>query len=212
VVEASATILETVILEETAQSLQERVTMTIHLDVDGVSANFNAGMLEIHGLPEDFPITSWEYYKDAGMTTKEFWRPAKRLGRGFYVPCVPKYPWFKELFDAVYAADDDIVLVTSNPWDAGLYASKLDWIDHYIGKRPTIFCDEKWRLAKPGCLLIDDNDDNVLDYREAGGAAILFPQPWNENRGLCDQRMDFLRRNLNSWKVLQEARKEQSCV
>ena len=44
--------------------------------------------------------------------------------------------------------------------------------DYFVGA-PKQFC------ARPGAVLIDDFDDNCVAFREHGGRAIVFPQPWN---------------------------------
>ena len=46
-------------------------------------------------------------------------------------------------------------------------------------------------------LLIDDNDTNVDRFRERGGRAILFPQPWNRNHSLAEDRMSYLEDELS---------------
>lgn len=53
--------------------------------------------------------------------------------------------------------------------------------DKHFADIPMILCKEKFFLAAPDRLLIDDNDGNVDKWRSAGGKAILFPQIWNAN-------------------------------
>lgn len=47
-------------------------------------------------------------------------------------------------------------------------------------------------MAKSGAILIDDYDVNVSKFIQNGGRAILFPQPWNENRAITEDKIDFV--------------------
>tara|TARA_B100000700_G_C14367978_1_gene544625 strand:+ start:90 stop:317 length:228 start_codon:yes stop_codon:yes gene_type:complete len=61
----------------------------------------------------------------------------------------------------------------------------------------------KHLLAKPDVVLIDDSDEKCRKFIEAGGHAILLPQPWNANHGLVDPekeyggRMDYVDSRMN---------------
>ncbi len=48
----------------------------------------------------------------------------------------------------------------------------------------------KHLLAKPGTILIDDYEANVMAFQKDGGKAVLFPQIWNANHEITD-RLDF---------------------
>ena len=62
--------------------------------------------------------------------------------------------------------------------------------DYQIGPRKEL-------NAKSGAILIDDSDDNIRKYREAGGTAILFPQPWNERRLVKQDKKFYIMSLLN---------------
>jgi hypothetical protein len=42
-----------------------------------------------------------------------------------------------------------------------------------------VFIKQKWLLAHPTCLLLDDNVENCNRFQWRGGHSIVFPQPWN---------------------------------
>ena len=54
---------------------------------------------------------------------------------------------------------------------------------------------QKYLLAKPDVVLIDDQHKNIDLFREHGGQAILFPQPWNENYAITD-RIGYVKSEL----------------
>ncbi len=50
---------------------------------------------------------------------------------------------------------------------------------------------KKHLLAHKDALLIDDRDENVAEFRHAGGKAILIPRPWNNQRCHTDANGNF---------------------
>lgn len=83
--------------------------------------------------------------------------------------------------------EDNITILTAlppDPTDRGRVCElKYAWINSnlpsWLANRVQI-CNEKFRTALPGTLLIDDADKNVQPFRSKPGAgAILVPRPWN---------------------------------
>jgi hypothetical protein len=60
-------------------------------------------------------------------------------------------------------------------------AGKLAWIQNNLPtyRRRYALIVEKWWLANPDAILIDDCDEQVDRFIVAGGKAILVPRPWN---------------------------------
>lgn len=71
----------------------------------------------------------------------------------------------------------------------------LDHYQHLAGQ--VLFGNKKEFCANPEHLLIDDYDENIKKFREAGGQAILFPRPWNSNY-LIQQPLDYLIQELEN--------------
>lgn len=82
---------------------------------------------------------------------------------------------------------------------AGDAGYKEKWIamnmHHYYKEGRYLIGMAKHLVAGPGKLLIDDSDRNCAAWREEGGAAILFPRPWNEHRHI-DDPIPFLQMEL----------------
>jgi len=54
------------------------------------------------------------------------------------------------------------------------------YVGHFEGHGPElVLTRDKSLLARPRAVLVDDSDANVDAFRAAGGAGIVFPQPWN---------------------------------
>ena len=75
-------------------------------------------------------------------------------------------------------------------------AGKVDWINTEIPRemrRNFLIGPNKAIAARPDALLIDDHDQNVTDFRKAGGHAILMPRPWNSLHDMAIMSpMDFI--------------------
>jgi hypothetical protein len=175
--------------------------MLVVCDLDGVLANFTKGACELHGYP-DHLVTEWDWYKrDWGMTDAQFWLPIKHAGYNFYAGYVDPYPWIDEILDLVRRFN--WVLATATPDHPELVASKVDWINKYIGKStPTMIGNFKDLLAKERRLLIDDSDDNVKAFRARSGLALTFPQLWNGAAKYVRDPVNHIRTGLDYYDYL----------
>jgi len=63
-------------------------------------------------------------------------------------------------------------------------------------KRTIITQAPKHLLARPNMLLIDDKDQNVDEFREAGGRALLVPRPWNRLHQQADRTSQYVKEFL----------------
>jgi 5'(3')-deoxyribonucleotidase len=102
---------------------------------------------------------------------------------------VPRSPEFGYLLhrSIKLVGQDNVFILTKPTEDPACAAGKVAWIqggcpawlhNQYLIGLPKHVC------AQPGALLIDDNMENVYEFRSAGGEAIVFPRPWNTCDGL----------------------------
>lgn len=158
--------------------------MTVFLlDMDGVIANFIGGLIRSHKWPiEHRDFDSWNYHRELGVTDEEMWKPTREPG---WWERLDPYPWAGKLIDEL---DDkgEVIFCSSPSLCDSCPSQKVTWLrnhgfmslnsnDYQMGPRKEL-------NALSGAVLIDDSDSNVDKYRKAGGEAVLFPQPWNENR------------------------------
>jgi 5'(3')-deoxyribonucleotidase len=164
-------------------------------DLDGVLANFTDGANVVHGRP-GYEVVQWDWYKEWDMTAAEFWAPIKAAGDYFYTRYVEPYWWLDKVLDML-REHGPLVIATASPSHPGLMASKVEWINHYIGKCEVITIKNKERLASDATVLIDDSDENIGAFSAAGGAVITFPQPWNIMSRFVPNHVEYLEDNLS---------------
>jgi hypothetical protein len=150
------------------------------LDMDGTLVDFRAGALKAHGwtLPDD--DGEYEFWKKFEVTASDFWGPLRN--EEFWANLQPT----PEAFNLVLLAEkyfgvDNVFLCSSGACPrSGI--GKLMWIEkylpHYRG-RVQLLGPDKYKMARPGYVLIDDYDLYIEQWRMAGGHAITFPRPWN---------------------------------
>lgn len=151
----------------------------IFLDMDGVITDFVEAAGVAIGHPNHVP-QRWDYFETLGMTQDQFWEHIDARGEDFWTNLRP-YPWFLELFGAMQRQGRK-VFITSTPSRARWSASgKIKWLRTHLNDtyNDYIFLTDKTVLAGPGRVLVDDNERSCVAFREAGGKAVIFPQPWN---------------------------------
>ncbi len=137
--------------------------------MDGLVADFNR-----HATAHNLVQPDGELVNDGQDLTHDWWlsMPAFAGARAFYD-------------DVVTMADNHdvskVMFLTGAKRNAGSYAGKVDWIQKFIPERGNrilyefITCPkyDKYLLAGPRRILIDDNKKVVDRWIEAGGIGIL---------------------------------------
>ena len=158
--------------------------MNVYLDMDGVIVDFGGGCLKAHGKEDlsNSDIKEFYFYKDWGMSDEEFWEPIQT--KEFW-ESLEWTPWGRDFFESLSMLEecgdiDRLEIVTRPAFQyPGTVEGKLAWINKNIhGFERVTFTRDKHLMAKTG-VLIDDSQKNYDEFVQAGGAAILFPQPWN---------------------------------
>jgi hypothetical protein len=183
--------------------------LLIFIDLDGVLANFVDSARGVHGLSTPWEKCTWDFYQREGLTDDTFWNP---LGTLFW-SSLPR----TDEFDAVLAAarnlaDEKNIFILSSPCGTpGCITGKAAWIERNLPEftKRVIFTSNKHIFSGPGRLLIDDHDKNVEQWVAAGGAAVLFPRPWNKT-GCTDRNVSsvvetLLQETYNSMSQLDAA-------
>ena len=156
----------------------------IFVDMDGVLANFVAGACKAHGKDDPYldPANSgkWNMWELFGMTKADFWTP---LGSHEFWSELKPTKEFESIISTVNMNGEwpDVWLSSSPTLSSQSYSGKYAWIEMHLPgmKRRLVLTQAKSLMARPDRILIDDGDNNVNAWIDAGGRAILFPRPWN---------------------------------
>lgn len=156
----------------------------ILLDMDGVISNFVGEVIATFrwGITHD-DYTSWGHHKTMGISDSMFW--ATINGDREFWDRIRPYPWARRLISELRDFGE-VIYTTSPSLDSESCSAKVRWLRKH-NLMSTQFNDfmigpHKHLMAGPQTILIDDYDANVTKFQQAGGKAILFPQPWNERR------------------------------
>lgn len=157
----------------------------IYLDMDGVVARFVDGVARFFGKTEEdllplWPAGSYSIHIPLGLEDEdELWKKVDQGGWPFWASLKP-YPWADRLYEELRKIAP-VVIATSPSLHPQSAYGKIAWLQKWKGKhfRDYMIVPKKHFLARPGALLVDDSDDKVVQYRERGGPAVLFPQVWN---------------------------------
>lgn len=114
------------------------------------------------------------------FTSRTFW---KRIGRNFWANALKsdECDWLISI-SAGIVGRENVFILTSPTKDPDCSAGKVKWIQRRLPgwiHRQYIITPRKYVCARPGHLLIDDSDKNLVDWRKYDGVGILVPRPWN---------------------------------
>lgn len=144
---------------------------TLYLDMDGVVADWNAGVFQILGYTlknhnDHYPDEDWEkiknnarLYRDLPLTKNA--DELVNLARKFR----DQLGWDLNFLTAVPHGNDV-------PW---AFYDKFTWAQKYFPDIPVHFgpySKDKWKHCKAGDILVDDKPSNIVEWRKAGGVTI----------------------------------------
>lgn len=165
-----------------------------YLDMDGVLVDFANAAIAAFDAKIPRADVRWDFPKDLGFRhggDPDFWG---KLGREFWATL----PWTAEgrgLLAGLESLFNESICLVSTPADGSpdCREGKADWVERNTPayRRRLFLGAEKFRLASPWKVLIDDHEPNVEAFAAHGGQAVLVPRPWNSRRGLTDGGGDF---------------------
>lgn len=144
----------------------------LHLDMDQVVVDFRSHYLAVTGYP-------W----DDQLTPADRWAPLAGKEEGFFL-AMPAFPGSVDFVQAVerLAAPRDIevrfltAIPSLMPFPTA-EAEKTQWVREQLNSALPVaigpYARDKVRHCRPGDILIDDNPQNIAQWRAAGGHGIL---------------------------------------
>jgi hypothetical protein len=180
----------------------------VYLDCDQVLADFIAGTARAINYPypgtKNFP-DGWTYnfFRFMNSTREEV---DKHCDIDFWA----NLPWIedgKEILKVVLSRfrPHEITVLTKPMRNNGSYTGKMIWFENNIPElydRVILTFVPKEEFAFDwNHLLIDDCQENVERFIKAGGAAILVPRPWNQNRQVFfdGKAVKYITEMINGW-------------
>lgn len=166
--------------------------MKVFLDLDGVLVDFFTGVNEIFNIPK--PPHKYNWFEDYSVSREQL---NKVCGMRFF----SELDWMsdgREIEEIVRRkfGSGNVYLVTLPMPNSESWSGKVMWVNRHLSlynRRLIITQASKSLLAVPDTLLIDDKDENVEEFREAGGQAILVPRLWNKAHFCVDRSVDVVR-------------------
>lgn len=176
----------------------------IWLDMDGVVADFTTGMcaavnIPFTNYPYSMPHGLWDYVtyieEHYGITWDQVESVCSDPSFWAELPQIPGADWLYNYLNMRY----DVQFLTTSTGDLiNVFAGKRQWLEARDWAIPhdkrMVLLDKgetKEQYARPDVLLLDDQDQNVQDFRHGGGLAILVPRPWNNRHRECRGNNQF---------------------
>lgn len=182
----------------------------IYLDMDDVLADFVGGVCRFwnvdrkevescwtKGVWDVVPPLSQVLKLKEIMPETTFW---SRLDRNeqFWTGLDLKSHSIQLLQLVAETVGDNWNVLTAPSYCPTCYTGKIRWLREVIGQTPhkMIPTPYKYLLAKPGMVLIDDRESNVLEFRAEGGEAILYPTHHNSAHAHAERPIDYIESEL----------------
>ena len=156
----------------------------IFIDMDGVFVDFLGGCFKYFNTDKtiaDWPEREWgddKILKEMfGLSGPAFW---KRIGNDFFWANLDWQPDGKEFID--FISPYKPVILTSPAFGSahGKHMWIRDNLHEYYKDRRYLIGPAKEYVSRPGVILIDDCEENILKWKEKGGMGILYPRHWNK--------------------------------
>lgn len=172
------------------------MNLVCYLDLDGVLVDFARGALQYHNSDLEYSSLDWDFDKKLGLTPEQFWEP---LDYNFWanLEWTAEGKGILELVEAKFG--DKVAILTAPPKTPGAVQGKLDWISRELPRyrRRTMVGTNKQLFAASTKVLVDDRDENIESFEDAGGLGVLVPRPWNRAKGYEGVLLENVRMKLD---------------
>jgi len=134
-------------------------------DMDGVVADFDKGFKDLTGhIPSDYEskFGKTKFWSVIPTNTPDFWANLEWMSEG------------EKLWNYIKKYNPSLLTAPSRHNSSRV--GKQKWVDKHISGTPVIFkaAKNKQELAGANKILIDDREDNIERWKNAGGIGILF--------------------------------------
>ena len=155
--------------------------MIAFCDMDDVLFDFNKQAFKALGLDYSYDppaLNNWHWHKYFGIP----WNDMDSVCSVEFWATMDWMPDGRAILEIIEGKFDAVWLLTAPMPNPGAWTGKQLLIRQHLPQyqeRVIMTRGPKSLLSGPDRILIDDNDNNVGQWREAGGVGILVPRPWN---------------------------------
>ena len=187
----------------------------IFIDLDGVLADWVAGVLDLFGTgalsKSDWPAGEYSIERVLGISTDRLWSVINRQGSEWWAHLEP-LPQYAALLGLIWSTEVEASILTAPGVCDYEWTGKAQWVARHAQeyRHSLHMSQDKALLAGPGRLLIDDSDENCRRFIEAGGQAIVYPQPWNTAHLYAGRPLPTVKRQLVQLGVIPQAIREET--
>jgi hypothetical protein len=158
---------------------------TILFDMDGVLVECYAAFARIAGkkFPEEMVPGTYNLQQALGMSAETLREKSAEEGLEFWTE-LPFTPFGARLRDYMWTLCHNghtVGICSDASWTPHAPQGKHIWLNAHGFKDlgPRVLTREKFLLARPNTVLVDDSEGQVNAFREHGGLSILVPRLWN---------------------------------
>jgi hypothetical protein len=158
---------------------------TFLFDMDGVLAECFAAFARIAGkkFPEEMVPGTYNLQQSLGVSPDWLRRQTAEEGLAFWteLPFTPFGVRLREYMWGLHHNGYTVGICTDASWTPHAPQGKHIWLNQCGFKDigPRVLTREKFLLARPNTVLVDDSERQVEEFREHGGLAVLVPRLWN---------------------------------
>jgi hypothetical protein len=165
----------------------------VFFDLDGTLSDLVRQAMSRWNRHVPMSQVKWRLWEAMGISADEFWDSTDFE----FWSTMPMLKDGMDLFriaNSYFDASDIGFLTAPTDHGSGCRDGKAFWVKtHFPGFEDRLFQGvDKAFIAGPSKLLIDDKDENVDAFHEAGGLTWLVPRPWNRKSHSCDSEGDML--------------------
>lgn len=176
--------------------------MKVFLDLDEVLVSFNKGVYNTFHLAYKYEDLSpnYRYFGEIGQTVES-------VDEKCTIPFWFNLEWMhdgREIEEAVRMkfGSANVYLLTTPMPNSGSWTGKAAWVNEHLShynERLIVTPAPKSLLASPDTLLIDDKDENIEEFRAAGGQGILVSRPWNKAHARSNHTLEDVKHALEAY-------------
>lgn len=165
----------------------------IFLDIDGVCVDWLDSASKLIDIDlrdkevREKAKSGKNIFNVSPFSIEECWEKLSEEGNDFWENLEP-FPWMQRLFDELNKRTDNFCFLTSPSRDPYCASGKIKWMQKYFGEefQDYLIGKHKQMCATPNSILIDDSEDKIKNFEEAGGHGFLWPHALRIEDGEID--------------------------